>query len=209
MRSLIITSLLILLGSAVSAQTRYKVVGGTLYLDMGAAEPGHKFTGQLEKYDVRLLSEYIFEHPEIRKLNITGRGGHMGAALEMAENLASHNIDTIASGECFSACTLVFLGGRSRTLAPDAKLGFHRQWVNGKEHKKNYTSLKDDMEWKDEFEYLMYIYNKLNSDLVAQLSFMSDQGVSVDFIIRTLATEVLDMWFPSQVELLASGFINE
>lgn len=209
MRSLIITSLLILFGNSLSAQTRYEVVGDTLYLDMLAAEPGHKFTGQLEQYDVRLLSEYIFEHPEIRKLNITGPGGHMGAALEMAEDLASHNIDTIASGECFSACTLVFLGGRSRTLAPDAKLGFHRQWVNGKEHKQNYTSLKDDMEWKDEFEYLMYIYNKLNSDLVAQLSFMSDQGVSVEFIIRTLATEVLDMWFPSQVELLASGFITE
>ena len=65
------------------------------------------------------------------------------------------------------------------------------------------------MEWKDEFEYLMYIYNKLNSDLVAQLLFMNDQGVSFDFIVRTLATEVIDMWFPSEDELLASGYITE
>ena len=133
----------------------------------------------------------------------------MQAALEMAKDLVNHNIDTIAAGECFSARTLVFLGGKSRTLGTDAKLGFHRQWVNGKEHKENYTLYKDDMEWKDEFEYLMFIYNKLNSDLVAQLSFMSDQGVSFDFIIRTIETEVLDMWFPSQVELLASGYITE
>ena len=85
----------------------------------------------------------------------------------------------------------------------------HRQWVDGKGHKENYTALKEHMEWKDEFEYLMYMYNKLNSDLVAQLSFMKDQGVSFDFIIRILATEVLDMWFPSQDELLTSGYITE
>ena len=209
MKSAIISSLLILLGTTLSAQTRYEVAGDTLYFDMRAAEPGYEFTGQLEQYDVRLLSEYIFEYPEIRKLNITGPGGHMQAALEMAKDLISHNIDTIAAGECSSACTLVFLGGKSRTLRTNAKLGFHRQWVSGKEHKENYTLYKDDMEWKDEFEYLMFIYNKLNSDLVAQLSFMSDQGVSFDFIIRTLKTEVLDMWFPTQEELLASGYITE
>ena len=156
-----------------------------------------------------MLSEYIFEHLEIKTLDITGSGGSVLAAMEMARKLVSHSIDTIASGECLSACTLVFLGGRSRTLASDAKLGFHRQRVNGKEHEEYYTSLKDDRKWKDEFEYLMYMYNKLNSDLVAHISFMSDQGVSVDFIIRTLATEVWDMWFPSQGEFLASGFITE
>ena len=208
MKSVILLSLLMALSAHASAQTRYEVAGDTLYFDMRAAEPGYEFTRQLEQYDVRILSEHIFEHPEIRKLNITGPGGHMQAALEMAKDLASHNIDTIASGECFSACTLVFLGGKSRTLGNDAKLGFHRQWVSDKEHKENYTLYKDDLEWNDEFEYLMFMYNKLNSDLVAQLSFMSDQGVSFDFIIRTLETEVLDMWFPTQEELLASGYIT-
>ena len=71
MKSAIISSLLILLSTTLSAQTRYEVAGDTLYFDMLAAEPGYEFTGQLEQYDVRLLSEYIFEHPEIRKLNIT------------------------------------------------------------------------------------------------------------------------------------------
>ena len=209
MKPAIISSLLILISTTLCAQTRFEVTGDTLYFDIRAKEPGYEFTRQLEHYDARLLSEYIFEHPEIQKLNITGPGGNMQAALKMAKHLDSHNIDTIASGECLSACTLVFLGGQSRALASDAKLGFHRQWVNGKEHKKNYISLEEDMEWKDEFEYLMYIYNKLNSDLVAQLSFMNDQGVSFDFIIRTLETEVIDMWFPSEDELLASGYITE
>ena len=210
MKSAILSSLLLIfLGTNLAAQARYEVAGDTLYFDMRSEEQGYEFTGQLEQYDVQLLSENLFEHPEISRLNVTGPGGNMQAALEMAQALVRYDIDTIAAEECFSACTLVFLGGRSRTLAPDAKLGFHRQWVNGKEHGENYNSLKDDMEWKDEFEYLMYIYNKLNSDLVEQLAFMSDQGVTVDFIIQTLATEVFEMWFPSQSELLSSGFITE
>ena len=208
MRSFIITCLLILIGTNSAAQTRYEVAGDTLYLDMRAEALGYKLTRQLEFYDVRLLSEYLFEYPEIQKLNVTGLGGHMGAALEMARDLSGHGIDTIASGKCFSACAMVFLGGRSRTLSPVAKLGFHRQWVNSEEHKENYTLLKENMGLKDEFDYLMYIYNKLNSELIAQLTFMIDQDVSVDFIMKALATEIWDMWIPSKHELLAAGVIS-
>jgi hypothetical protein len=76
-------------------------------------------------------------------------------------------------------------------------------------HKKNFDALQDVMEWKNEFEYLTYIYNKLNSKLVEDIQYMDDRGVAFDFIMRTISTEVFDMWTPSREVLLAAGVLTE
>ena len=60
----------------------------------------------------------------------------MSAARDMAADIIAFNLSTVAYGECYSACTLIFLAGQSRTLEAGAKLGFHRQWVDEKAHKK-------------------------------------------------------------------------
>ena len=133
----------------------------------------------------------------------------MDAARKIAEVLTTHNIDTIAYGKCYSACTLIFLGGQSRTLEADAELGFHRQWVDPTMHKKSFDALQDVMKWKNEFKYLTYIYNKLNSKLVGDIQYMDDRGVTFDFIMRTISTEVFDMWTPSREVLLSYGVTTE
>jgi hypothetical protein len=136
MRSFLLLAALLTISTGAVAQSRYEVVGNTLYFDMRVAEPGYEFTRQLEYYDVNVLQEYIFEFTKIRKLRITGPGGDMSAARKIADVLITHNINTVAHKECNSACTLIFLAGQSRTLEVDAELGFHRQWVNAKDHKK-------------------------------------------------------------------------
>ena len=209
MRSFLLLTALLTFSTGAVAQSRYEVVGDTLNFDMLVAEPGYAFTRQLEAYDINLLWEYIFKFTEIRKLKITGPGGDMDAARKIAEVLITHNIDTVAYGKCYSACTLIFLGGQSRTLEADAELGFHRQWVNPTMHKKNFDALQDVMEWKNEFEYLTYIYNKLNSKLVGDIQYMDDRGVAFNFIMRTISTEVFDMWTPSREVLLAAGVLTE
>ena len=133
----------------------------------------------------------------------------MDAARKIAEVLITHNIDTVAYGKCYSACTLIFLGGQSRTVEADAELGFHRQWVNAKNHKNNFETNREVMEWNDEFEYLMYIYNELNQKLVGDIQYMDDRGVAFDFIMRTISTEVWDMWTPSREVLLSAGVTTE
>ena len=209
MRYLTASILLFFSVASAAAQMRYEVIGDTLYFNILGEEPGYELTGQIESYDVRLLAEYLFEHPDIRALNITGPGGNMAAALDMAKDLADHDIDTIASGKCLSACTLVFLGGQKRSLADDARLGFHRQWVNGKNHQKIYKQYKDVVGWKDEFEYLMTTYDELVLELVDQLEFAINRGVSVSFVLKTLSIEVTDMWFPSRNELATVGYITD
>ena len=209
MRSFLLLAALLTFSTGALAQSRYEVVGDTLHFDMLVAEPGYEFTRELEAYDINLLWEYIFEFTEIRKLKITGPGGDMDAARKIAEVLITHNIDTIAYGKCYSACTLIFLAGQSRTLEVDAELGFHRQWVNGKHHKKNFETNREVMEWNDEFEYLMYIYNKLNTELVGDIQYMDDRGVAFDFILKTISTEVWDMWTPSREVLLSAGVLTK
>lgn len=209
MRSFLLLAVLLTSSTGALAQNRYEVIGDTLNFDMLVAEPGNEFTRQLEKYDVRLLSEYLFEHPEIKILKITGRGGLMSAAREMAADIIAFNLSTVAYGECYSACTLIFLAGQSRTLEAGAKLGFHRQWVDEKAHKKNFETNREVMEWNDEFEYLMYIYNELNSELVGDIQYMDGRGVAFDFIMKTIATEVWDMWTPSLEILLSAGVLTE
>ena len=209
MRSFLLLASLLTFSSGAHAQSRYEVVGDTLNFDMLVAEPGYEFTRQLEYYDVNLLWEYIFEFTEVRKLRITGPGGDMDAARKIAEVLITHNIDTVAYGKCNSACTLIFLGGQSRTLEADAELGFHRQWVSPKGHMEYFETFQDVMEWKNEFEYLTYIYNDLNSKLVGDIQYMDDRGVAFDFIMRTISTEVFDMWTPSREVLLSAGVTTE
>ena len=38
---------------------------------------------------------------------------------------------------------------------------------------------------------------------------MDDRGVTFDFIMRTISTEVFDMWTPSREVLLSSGVTTE
>ena len=44
----------------------------------------------------------------------------------MASALKEHKHEARAVGTCASACTLVFLAGNPRQLAPEGQLGFHR-----------------------------------------------------------------------------------
>ena len=117
------------------AQSRYEVVVDTLVFDMSIEEGGFEFTGYLEAYDVNLLKNYIFEYPEIETLKVTGLGGFIPAARRIAEALIRCEIYTVAYGECYSACTVIFLVGQLRTLEVDAKLGFHKQIVDKRDHK--------------------------------------------------------------------------
>ena len=69
---------------------------------------------------------YLFDNPEISTLRVTGRGGYGPAGRAISAYLVEHSINTEAFGGCASACSRIFLGGKSRKLSKGAKLGFHR-----------------------------------------------------------------------------------
>ena len=209
MRLIIVILISMFATTSLSADRRFSVEGDTLVFDMTIEESGHKFTQQLERYDVNLLSDYLFEHPEIKILKLTGPGGFMPAAREMAAKIIEFNLNTVAYGECASACTTIFLAGNKRSLETSAKLGFHRQWVDKEQEELYYNAMKETKGWKNEFDYIAWIYDVLADNIVKDIEFMESRGVSVDFILKALSKASFDMWEPSRAELTAAGIVTQ
>ena len=195
--------------ASLSADRRFAVHGNTLVFDMTIEESGHKFTQQLERYDVNLLSDYLFEHPEIKILKLTGPGGFMPAAREIASKIIEFDLNTVAYGQCESACTTIFLAGNKRSLETSAKLGFHRQWVDKEQEKLYYNAMKETKGWKNEFDYIAWIYDVLADNIVKDIEFMESRGVSIEFIIKALSIDSVDIWEPTREELWTAGVLTE
>ena len=191
------------------AQSRYTIEGDTLTLDMTVEEPGYEFNGKLDEYDGTEVMSYLFDHPEINTLRVTGPGGYGPAGRAISAYLVEHGINTEAFGECASACSRIFLGGKSRKLAKGAKLGFHRPWIVKEREKRLYEANRVEEKWEDEFDYVTMIYDVAMQDMLEGIKFMRSRCVNMDFILKIYSTSSYDMWEPSRERLVASGVLTD
>ena len=195
--------------SYVSAQSRYTIEGDTLSLDMTVEEPGNEFDGGLGAYDETEVISYLFDHPEINTLRVTGPGGYGPAGRAISAYLVEHGINTEAFGECASACARIFLGGKSRMLASGATLGFHRPWIVKESEKRFYEANRIKERWEEEFDYVPWIYDVAIEDVVEGIKFMRSRDVDIEFILKIYSTSSYDMWEPSRDKLLEAGVLTE
>ena len=209
MRSLLVLSFLLLSTGSLLGQSRYTIDGDTLTLDMTVEEPGYEFNGKLDEYDGTEVMSYLFDHPEINTLRVTGPGGYGPAGRAISAYLVEHGINTEAFGECASACARIFLGGKSRKLADGAKLGFHRPWIVKEREKRLYEANRVEEKWEDEFDYVTMIYDVAMQNMLEGIKFMRSRGVDMDFILKIYSTSSYDMWEPSREELLKAGVLTE
>ena len=191
------------------AQSRYTIEGNTLTLDMTVAAPGYEFDGELDGYDETEVISYLFDHPEINTLRVTGPGGYGPAGRAISTYLAQHGINTQAFGECASACARIFLGGKSRKLADGAKLGFHRPWIVKERERRLYEANRVKEKWEDEFDYVTMIYDIAMQNMLEGIKFMRSRAVDMDFILKIYSTSSYDIWEPSREELVAAGVLTE
>ena len=209
MRSLLVLSFLLLSATCLFGQSRYTIEGDTLTLDMTVAAPGHEFDGALDEYDETEVISYLFDNPQIKILRVTGPGGYLPTASAIAEYLIRHDINTEAMGECNSACAHIFLGGKTRTLALGAKLGFHRPHLNKEREKQFYEENHVKKGWKDRFDYGIDTYDLAMLHMVKSIEYMLNRGVNIDFILKRYSTSSYDIWYPSKAELLEAGVLTE
>ena len=191
------------------AQSRYTIEGNILTLDMTVAAPGYEFDGELDGYDETEVISYLFDHPEINTLRVTGPGGYGPAGRAISTYLAQHGINTQAFGECASACARIFLGGKSRKLADGAKLGFHRPWIIKERERRLYEANRVKEKWEDEFDYVTMIYDIAMQNMLEGIKFMRSRAVDMDFILKIYSTSSYDIWEPSREELVAAGVLTE
>ena len=197
MRSLLALSFLLLSTTSLLGQSRYTIDGDTLTLDMTIKEPGYEFDGALDEYDETEVISYLFDNPQIKTLRVTGPGGYLPTASAIAEYLIRHDINTEAVGECNSACAQIFLGGKTRILAPDAKLGFHRPHLVKEREKQFYEENHVEKGWKDRFDYGIDTYDLAMLHMVKSIEYMLNRGVNIDFILKRYSTSSYDIWYPS------------
>ena len=114
--------------------------------------------------------------PQVRLVRLESPGGHVLPAMQTANIIQQHGLDTYVGRLCASACTIAFLGGRQRWLAPGARLGFHEAHAPG-------------LPAEQVNEYLRAAYETFH--------------VPPSFVSHVLRTPATDLWFPTPAELRA------
>ena len=119
---------------------------------------------------------------EIIHVNLD-QGGYVDEAILLQQVISENNLSTYVSGDCVSACTIVFLGGKKRYIKSSAKLGFHAYSIPG---------IKDsEMDYSENKKHLRNL------------------GVDENFITRIFDTPSDEMWYPSADELINANVVHD
>lgn len=119
----------------------------------------------------------------LKRVELSSPGGRVREAERMASAMKTHRHEARAVGTCASACTLVFLAGSPRQLAPEGQLGFHRASTG--------------------------TYNPVFEELANQqlAKTYRELGLPETMIDKTLDTPARSMWFAPREELQAHALI--
>jgi hypothetical protein len=124
------------------------------------------------------LTAVLAGAPDVRAVRLESPGGYVQPALAVADIIRARGLDTYVGRFCASACTLAFLGGQHRYLAPGARLGFHQA------HAPNVAQTRVDPIMRQAYDAA---------------------GVPSSFIDHVLRTPSQALWFPTQDELRQAG----
>jgi len=141
--------------------------------------------GEFEFGTTRAVREALAANPTVHTVRLESRGGRVAEGLALGRLLSDHNLDTLVTGECSSACATAFVGGNRRLLGPAARIGLHSAGGNGvsADHVDEANRRSDE--------------------------FMAARGVDARVLARGAATANDDIWFPSHAVLLASALATE
>jgi hypothetical protein len=79
-----------------------------------------------------VVARRLTVHRSIQNVELGSFGGNVYEAIKIGELIRQKGLNTVLSNNCFSACTLMFLGGVERRIpAPYYSLGFHRVTSRG------------------------------------------------------------------------------
>ncbi|WP_457423676.1 hypothetical protein [Roseateles sp. P5_E7] len=120
---------------------------------------------------------------DLKRVELSSPGGRVREAERMASAMKAHRHEARAVGTCASACTLVFLAGNPRQLAPEGQLGFHRASTG------TYNPVFEELA----NQHLAKTYREL--------------GLPESMIDTTLRTSSRSMWFVPREDLQAHALI--
>ncbi|MFQ5438629.1 MAG: hypothetical protein ACE5DK_07355 [Paracoccaceae bacterium] len=134
------------------------------------------------------LRATIAANPSLRVVLLNSDGGSIFAARALAATIENARLQTRVEGHCYSACTIAFMAGTSRTLGPEGHLGFHRYQF--------------DSDWRVQTL-------DVGEQEALDRAFFASRGVSGAFLDRVNVTAPSAIWVPTTAELLEGGVISE
>ena len=134
------------------------------------------------------LAETLDAHPEIGRVALLSPGGYIEAGFAAGRIVRRRKLETTLAGGCWSACTLIHLGGIRRHRPPGtARLGYHMSASEAGEAVMRYGSAN-----------------------LASLLFANAMGVDgAAFVGLALRAPPEGMVFPNRAELCALGVITD
>ena len=142
------------------------------------------FTGDISFGATKELVSVLAAHPEVKTVLLESDGGVIVEARGMANTILGKGLSTHVNADCFSACTLVYIGGRERSLGSEAKLGFHQYLVDT--------------------PYFYPWIDPANEHGKDQQRFAS-QNVNLTFVSKMYSRDHESLWIPSHAELALAG----
>lgn len=135
------------------------------------------------------LRKTLHKYPTIKVIHLNSPGGRVTEAKLLREFIAEKKLITSTNKGCLSACTIAYMGGVSRFVYGNKKLGFHRYALADK---------KTDFIKKAVFESFQ-----------EDKSFFVVKGASVNFMNHIYNTPSSDLWLPENDVLLANKIITD
>ena len=197
-------------GASISREAlsgKFTLEGDTLIYDTETAVSGEE--ADITTDDVDVLLDLLRANPGLRVLELNSDGGSVWASEEMARIVIDFELDTIVSGQCFSSCVTIFLGGKARRMMLGSKIGFHQtSWSSGSTQN-YYEKWREDEGWETPFDFASWLYEDTQSEVYEDLSYMIERGVDPAFAIRTKGVRNDDDWYPSRLELVQAGVLRD
>ncbi|WP_431363733.1 hypothetical protein [Planktotalea sp.] len=128
------------------------------------------------------LERTLHQNPRLKTLSLDSAGGRIAAARGMARLVSEAKLDTLTSGTCSSACTLVFIAGEKRRLTQEGRIGFH-----------GYKLLSGIQTIDTETEQLR------------DQKMFEKRGVDSLFLKRAFSVPFEEIWFPDHETLCQAG----
>jgi hypothetical protein len=132
------------------------------------------------------VEELIKRKPEITGIILDSEGGQIYEGRGLARLIRENSLQTISLDKCLSSCTTAFVAGTTRSLGPNARLGFHQY--------KTY-SLVPSINVENEQAKDMAIFVK--------------QGVSPEFLEKVFIQPPESMWWPEIDELVDARVVHQ
>ena len=147
-----------------------------------------EITGGIKFGLTEALRKTFNKYPTIKVIHLNSYGGRVVEARLLREFIEKMGLITSTNKGCLSACTIAYMGGASRFIYGEKKLGFHRYGLAY-----NQTDILEKI-----------IVESFTEDKAIFLN----KGASNNFMNHIYNTSASDLWFPENDILFANHIIT-